>query len=112
MDAEMFFQHLATPADRTKPLARRFPAAVVSPQIGQCLFALEDRSDAGLFWLGAIGCHVGAIPALRQGDFRSARRVALRLRPNESKTFQADVCVRFAATNSYWRVHSASSFAQ
>src|ERR1700682_1452540 len=58
MDAEMFFEHLTAPAGRTELLARRVAAAVVSAQIGQRLFAFENRSHAGLSWLWPIGCHV------------------------------------------------------
>jgi hypothetical protein len=42
MDAEMLFEHLSAPADRTKPLARRVATPVVAAQIWQRLFTFEN----------------------------------------------------------------------
>ena len=49
MDAEMFLEHLAAPAERTEPFARRVAATIVAAQIGPRLFAFENRGHARLF---------------------------------------------------------------
>src|SRR5262249_60629353 len=91
---------------------RRRRATIVASEIDQRLFALENRSGARLFSIRPIRRHIYAVPTSRQGDFHRAGGVTLPLRPNESHAFQARVRLRFAATNRYALIHSASSRAQ
>ena len=112
MDAEMFFEHLAAPADRTKPFACCFAKAIVPAQIGARLLAFENRGHARLSSLWTVRRHVGAITTLRQADFRGTGGIAIRLGPQHRETFEAQMRFGFRAANRYWRVHSASSFAQ
>ena len=73
MDAKMFLEHLATPADREEPLARRGAATIVPAQVGSRLFAFENGGHARLFRLWPVSRYVSAITALRQADFHRAR---------------------------------------
>ena len=65
MDAEIFFEHFTALANRTEPLTRRVATAIVSPQIGQGLFAFKNRGHLRLLRLRSIGGYIGAISALR-----------------------------------------------
>jgi hypothetical protein len=79
----MFLQEVASSAERAKALACRRGLAVIVAQVGQRLFTFENRGNRLFAEARSIGGDISPIPALRQSDFRGARRVSVRLRPQE-----------------------------
>jgi hypothetical protein len=112
MHAEMFLEHLAASADGSKTFARRGCLAIIPAQIGPRLLALENRGDGPLSGARAIGSNIRAVAALGQTDFRGAGGIAVGLRPQKREPLESEMRLRFRAADRYWRVHSASSFAQ
>jgi hypothetical protein len=108
----MFFEDLTPSGEGAKAFPRRRGLTIIPAQIGQRLLAFEDRGDRLLAWSRSIGRDIGAITALRETHFRCAGRVTVRLGPEKRETLEPNVRFRFGPAPSYWRVHSASSFAQ
>jgi hypothetical protein len=78
-------------------LANDFARAVVAAEINQRLFALENGGARGAVSVWPVGGQIDAVTAARQTDFERAGGVALRLRPNQRKTFEPEMRLRFAA---------------
>ena len=93
----MFLQNLAAPVDGFEAREGLRAAAIVAAQVGRGLFALEDHGVAErAISLRAIGGDVGAVTALREGDFERRDRIAVFLRPKEGEAFEFEVRGGFA----------------
>src|SRR6266478_776877 len=112
MHSQVFFEDLTAVASRFKESASVLALAVVLSQIGKRLLAFKDRCRPKLFRQRSISCDVGTISASGQTQFHRASRVAMRLRPEESETFEPGVPRGFASGVGHSRTHFASSRAQ
>lgn len=112
MNAEMLLQNFAPPGQRTQTLTGPRARAIVATQIRPRLFTFKNRGDGLLAEPRAIRGDIGAITTLGKGDFSGAGRVAVRLGPKKREPFEAKMSFSFSSPLRYWRVHSASSFAQ
>jgi hypothetical protein len=65
MHAQMFLKNQTAPMNALKPFAGLRSATVVSSQIGQCLFALENSSRSDPCRLRSIGGRIRPVSALR-----------------------------------------------
>src|ERR1041385_1364709 len=108
----MSFENLPASLHFLETLAGRGCAAIVSPKIDKCLFALKYCRRPESVRSGPISCEIGAITASRQRDFECARRIVVCLRPKKREPFQARMRDSFASAIVYSRTHSASSRAQ
>src|SRR3982750_3903283 len=98
MNPQSSLQNLTTSMNFFEAPHRCRSASVVTSEVHQRLFALENCGDACLFSALAICRHVCAISTARQSDFHRTRRVALPLRPNERQALQTSVRLCFAVT--------------
>src|SRR6478735_10790518 len=97
VNTKVLFEHCTASANRMEPIASCSAAAVIPAQIWQCLFAFKNRSHPEIARLGSIGGDIHAITTFWHDHLRCTRRIAIRLRPQESKTLQPKVSVGFTA---------------
>ena len=96
MNAQMFLQSESPTVNGLQTVTCFRTAAVVSSQIGQRLFAFENSGRSR--WITSISRDVGAITALRQGNFDATGRISVGLRAQiRGESFQLPVRGRFGS---------------
>src|SRR6266576_6820059 len=105
MHSQMFLQNQASAMHRLQAFACLCAATIISAQISECLFALENSGRSRAFRLGPISGYIGAVATLRQADFNGAGGVALPLRPEKGEPFQSRMRRRFRPSLNQPRAH-------
>ena len=88
MDAQMFLENLPAAVDRFEAREGLWAATIIASQVRRGLFAFKDGgvTDLAIFQR-AVGRDIGAVTALREGNFEGGDRVAVFLCPKEGEAF-------------------------
>jgi hypothetical protein len=82
MNAQIFFQDLATLKNLFQSPQRHGAASIIPAQIGESLFAFKDCGRPNLFPVRLIARQIRAKSTTRQLHFEGADRITARLRPD------------------------------
>src|SRR5438105_15493651 len=91
MNAQNFFQDLATLENLFQSLRRHCAATVIPAQVGESLFTFKDCSRPNLFPVRPVGRQVRAISTRRHLHLEGADGITTGLRPEQSQAFESDL---------------------
>jgi hypothetical protein len=84
MNAQIFFQDLATLENLFQSRGRHRAATIVPAQVGESLFTFKDCARPNLFPVRPVDCQVRAKSTTWQLHFEGADGITARLRPEQS----------------------------